>query len=117
MALEIAVETYFVKRVEKDLGGMALKGDVPGRRFLDRIAILPGGRTCYVELKRPKSKGRSAGRLTGHQTETIKRLRDLGHDVATLYTKEQVDEWIRKRSECSTVGSTVSASPGACNCI
>lgn len=89
MVLELAVETYFVKRVEKDLRGIALKGDVPGRRFLDRIVILPGGMTYYVELKRPKG-----GRLSEHQKETIRRLKDMGHDVAVLNSKQQVDEWI-----------------------
>lgn len=97
MTLEVSVENYFVKRVEKDLGGFTLKGDVPGRRFLDRIAILPGGLTFYVELKRPKSKGRRAGQLTEHQAETIKRLRELGHEPAVLFTKEQVDEWLDLR--------------------
>lgn len=101
MALELAVENYFVKRVERDLGGLALKGDVPGRRFLDRIVVLPGGRTCYVELKRPRG-----GRLSEHQKETIRRLRDMGHDIAVLNSKTQVDEWIEWQREFSTTGST-----------
>ena len=89
MTLEHSVETYFVKRVENDLGGMALKGAVPGRRFIDRIAILPGGVTVYVEVKRPKG-----GRYSAHQIETLRRLVEMGHHVETLHTKAQVDQWL-----------------------
>ena len=89
MVLEFSVEKYFVKRVERDLGGFTLKGDVKGRRFLDRIAILPGGVTVYVELKRPKG-----GRFSVHQHETLEKLEAMGHRVARLKTKTEVDEWI-----------------------
>lgn len=88
MVLEDSVENYFVKRVENDLGGIALKGDVKGRRFLDRIVILPGGRTVFVELKRPKG-----GRFSAHQDETLARLERLGHRVARLKTKDEIDQW------------------------
>lgn len=84
--LEDTIETHVVNRT-KALGGMALKGDVPGRRFLDRICILPAGVTMYVECKRPKR-----GRFSKHQLETIRRLVELGHIVLTPKTKAEVDE-------------------------
>lgn len=85
--LETSVEDYLVDRVEKELGGMALKGAVPGRRFLDRIVILPGGTTIYVECKRPKG-----GIYSAHQDETLDRLAKLGHRTARVKTKAEVDQ-------------------------
>lgn len=89
MVLEYSVENFFVKQVETVLGGIALKGDIPGRRFIDRIVILPYGVTAYVELKRPKG-----GRYSGHQKETLSRLEGWGHKVARLKTKQEVEEWV-----------------------
>lgn len=86
--LEETVEDYLVKRVEA-IGGVALKGDVKGRRFLDRICILPGGVTVYVEVKRP-----SGGRYSKHQVETLKRLQALGHKVARVENRAEVDGFI-----------------------
>lgn len=85
MTLESTIETYLSSRV-KALGGISLKGDVPGRRFLDRIAILPGGRTIYFELKRPKN-----GYKRAHQIETVDRLVLMGHEAYFCKTKEEVD--------------------------
>ncbi len=85
MTLESTIEDYLVKRV-KALGGIILKGDVPGRVFVDRICILPGGRVVFVEVKRPKG-----GRREKHQTETIRRLVELGHEAVFVKTKEEVD--------------------------
>lgn len=88
--LEYAVEDYLVKRV-KALGGLALKSDkLPGQRFIDRTCILPGGRTVYVEVKRP-----SGGRRERHQIEIIERLQALGHEAYFVKTKEEVDELLR----------------------
>lgn len=85
--LENHVESYLVKKVE-GIGGMALKGDIKGRRFIDRICILPGGETWYVECKRPQG-----GVYSAHQVETMGRLTDLGHYTVGLTTREAVDEW------------------------
>lgn len=87
MVLENSIETHLVNRI-KQLGGFTLKGDTPGRRFLDRICILPRGRTVYVELKKPRG-----GVYSAHQIETMKRLTKLGHEVAGLHTKEEIDEY------------------------
>lgn len=83
---EISVENYLVKRTEA-IYGIALKGDVPGRRFLDRILIMPWSATYYVECKRPKN-----GRYSIHQIETMERLKAMGVKVLTLHTKEAVDD-------------------------
>lgn len=84
--LERSVENYLVKRVERELGGMALKGDVPGRRFLDRILVLPLGVTIYCECKRPVG-----GRYSRHQLETVERLLKMGHFVSMTHTRHDVD--------------------------
>lgn len=91
MTLESTIEAYLVKRVEQDLGGIALKGDVKGRRFLDRICFLPGGFVKVFELKRPKG-----GRPSAHQIETVNRLRLMGHKVYWCKTKEEVDAALRE---------------------
>lgn len=88
MALESTIEAYLVKRVEA-LGGICLKGDVPGRRFIDRICILPGGLTAYAELKRSKTAHRRK-----HQTETLKQLTDMGHLALFVFSRNDVDSFI-----------------------
>lgn len=100
MAQESTIENHFVNRVNA-LGGFSLKSDkIPGRRFLDRIAFLPGGVTLVVELKRPKG-----GRYSAHQLETIRRLEEMGHVVHRCHTKEQVDQ-LMERVSCRNVQST-----------
>lgn len=109
--LERSVENYLVSRVEKELGGMALKGDVPGRRFLDRILVLPAGVTVYCECKRP-----IGGRYSRHQLETVERLLKLGHFVSMPHTREQVDIfvenvlWIRPYYSAQTARESMHAS-------
>lgn len=87
MTLESTIESYLVKRVEKEMGGIALKGAVPGRRFIDRICFLSRGRTIIFELKRPKN-----GKRSRHQIETIRRLLALGHEAYFCKTREEVDK-------------------------
>ena len=93
--LEDTVENYLIKRV-KELGGIALKGDVKGQRFLDRIIILPQGRTIWCEVKRPEG-----GRFSKHQEETLKRLTEMGHACAKVKTKAEVDLLLREISSWS----------------
>lgn len=86
MALELHVESYFVKRVEA-LGGLTFKMTILGRVGVpDRLAILPGGRIIFCELKRPKR-----GVVAKVQTEMIKRLRGLGCEVWLLKNKDEID--------------------------
>lgn len=100
-ALEDSVENYLVKRV-KEKGGFTLKGDrIDGRRFIDRIVILPDGITAYVECKRPRR-----GRVLAHQAETMRRLVSLGHKVFLVRNKKEVDECLMtittKRASATT---------------
>lgn len=85
MTLESTIESYLVKRATA-LGGIILKGDIPSRRFLDRICIMPDGVTLWVECKRP-----SGGRRSKLQEDTIRRLLELGHQAFFVKTKEEVD--------------------------
>ena len=86
--LENSVEKYLVEQVRK-LGGMALKGDVKGQRFLDRVIILPGGATVFCECKRPQG-----GVYSRHQLETCERLEALGHRVLFIKNRAEVDMFI-----------------------
>lgn len=84
--LEGPIEAHAVKIV-KLLGGFSLKGDkVAGRRFIDRICILPGGRTVYLECKRPRG-----GRRLPLQIWYIERLREMGHTAFFVKTQEEVE--------------------------
>lgn len=88
---ETKIEEYFVKRVEKDLGGVALKLEVKGRRgWPDRIAVLPMGVTFYVELKAPR------GRLSRLQKLRRAQLEDMNQLYVVLSSKDEIDEWIDK---------------------
>ena len=90
MTLESTIEDYFVKRVEA-LGGETVKLFVPGKRFIDRLAMLPKGVTLYVELKRPKG-----GRRTALQEHWVQWLQANGHRAAFVKTKEEVDALLEK---------------------
>ena len=62
----------------KSLGGKAYKWVSPGAPGVpDRIAILPGGRIIFIEVKRP---GLSDG-LSVRQKKVIGTLRNLGCTV------------------------------------
>lgn len=82
---EKAIEAYLVRRV-KDLGGVCLKYSNPGVvGYPDRVVLLPGGFVVWVELK---SKGRKPNRV---QQLRIGQLRAMGHNVAVVDGKDQVD--------------------------
>ena len=82
---EKAIEAYLVRKV-KDLGGVCLKYSNPGVvGYPDRVVLLPGGFVVWVELK---SKGRKPNRV---QQLRIDQLRAMGHNVAVVDGKDQVD--------------------------
>lgn len=83
---ETKVEQRFTRRV-KELGGWAIKILPSVSGLPDRMAILPGGRVIFVELKAP------SGTVKPHQTVVHQRLTSLGCPVAVLATLEAVDEW------------------------
>ena len=83
--LEKPIEAHLVKRV-KERGGIAFKFVSPQRRSVpDRLCLMPLGRTVFVELKAPDKEPTEA------QAREHQRLRDLGHTVLVLDTKERVD--------------------------
>ena len=87
---ELAVEKYLCAMVE-ERGGFCPKFLDPGRRGApDRLVIMKGHPTYFVELKRPK-----LGYLEPHQKRYHERLRECGQKVWVLSSIEQVDEFIQ----------------------
>lgn len=56
----------------------------------DRIVLLPGGRSIFVEMKAPE------GRVRKLQEKMHRDMRKLGHDVRVLASKEAVDAFIEE---------------------
>jgi hypothetical protein len=89
---EKIVENHFIWAVER-IGGKTWKFTSPGRKGVsDQIACLPDGSTWFVELK---TKG---GRLSALQKMFMSDMTMLHQRYACLWTKEQVDEWIKSVS-------------------
>lgn len=87
---ESKIESYLVREVKK-LNGLCLKWVSPGTRGVpDRIVIMPKGKTYYVEMKQPK------GRVDPLQQYMHKQLTNRGHQVFTLWTKEDVNVFIKR---------------------
>ncbi|WP_342417165.1 VRR-NUC domain-containing protein [Paenibacillus sp. FSL R10-2782] len=88
--LESKIEAYLRQRV-KDLGGIAYKFTSPGNSGVpDRLVLLPGNRTVFVELKAPGKK------TTKLQLAQHRRIQALGHDVRVIDSREQVDAWLQE---------------------
>lgn len=86
---EKAIEAYLVQEVKK-LGGVCLKYSNPGVvGYPDRVALLPGGYTVWVELK---SKGRKPTKV---QRLRIGQLTEMGHSVAVLDSRDAVNSCLR----------------------
>ena len=86
---ESAIEQYFKWCVER-AGGKSYKFTSPSHRGVaDRIACLPNGATWFVELK---TKG---GRLSELQKIFAADMAKLNQNYTTLWTKEQVDQWLK----------------------
>ena len=85
--LESSVEQYLRRKVEA-AGGRCVKFD-PGnyRGWPDRIVLLPGGVTAWVETKRP-----SGGRVAPAQRIAHEELLRLGQRVVIVWSKDEVDE-------------------------
>ena len=83
--LERDIEKHLVNRVAS-LGGKAYKFSSPSNRSVpDRLCILPDGWIKFVECKATNCKP------TPLQAKVIKYLRDLGHEVFVVDSKEKVD--------------------------
>lgn len=82
---EKAIERYLVERV-KELGGICLKYSNPNMvGYPDRVALLPEGRTIWIELK---SKGRKTSKV---QAIRIAQLESIGHTVYVADSKESIN--------------------------
>lgn len=81
---ESAIEARLIREVKKR-GGLCYKFTSPGNPGVpDRIVILPGGATIYVELKT------EIGRLAKIQKWQIEELRRRGAVVRVLKGMDQV---------------------------
>ena len=81
---EKALERMLVHSV-KNMGGLALKFVSPGLAGVpDRLVLLPGGKTVFVEMKAPGKKPSSLQRLRHGQ------LRDLGFRVYVIDSTEEI---------------------------
>lgn len=81
---EKTIEQKFREAV-RNAGGLALKFTSPGWDGMpDRLALLPGGRMAFVEVKGPGKKPRPL-QLARHRT-----LRQLGFRVYVLDDEKQI---------------------------
>ncbi len=84
--LEKEIERKLKVLVEGTLGGLCLKWVCPGWSGVpDRILLFPGGKVCFVELKRPK-----LGHVNPLQTWWRRRLEGYGFTVWHAYTLEDI---------------------------
>lgn len=87
---ESVIEAWMVRAI-RSRGGLCYKWVSPGTTGVpDRIVILPGGRTIYVELKT------EVGRLSEIQKHIHAELRKRGADVRTLYGLDQVKAFVEE---------------------
>jgi len=88
MVREAAVEAHLTLLVNQR-GGLCYKWVCSNTQGVpDRIVLMPGGRTIYVELK---SRG---GRLAPWQRRMHAKLRGMGFRVEVFWTPEQVTEFV-----------------------
>jgi len=89
---ESALEQRLVREVKR-IGGRAPKWVSPGNRGVpDRIVILPGGRTAFVEMKAPGKQ------LSPLQEKWARALRKLGHKVYKIDSDEDIERFISEVS-------------------
>jgi hypothetical protein len=86
---EKQIESYF-KWAVMSIGGKTYKfRSINQRGVSDQIACLPNGDTWFVELK---TKG---GKVSALQKFFMEEVKGLSQKYACLWTKEQIDEWIK----------------------
>ena len=87
---ESTIEARLVREIRKR-GGLCYKFVSPGNPGVpDRIAILPGGRTVYIELKT------EIGRLSKVQRWQQEEIQKRGADIRVLKGMDQVLEFLRE---------------------
>lgn len=91
---ERSAEAKFRDGVKHRLHGLAIKLISGVSGIPDRLAILPGGRVVFVELKRE-----SGGVLSEIQKVQHDRLRAKGHEVVVLSGTTEVQQWLDHMEE------------------
>jgi hypothetical protein len=92
-AKEALVEKYLVAEV-KHRHGVAYKFTSPARRSVpDRLCVLPGGMSIFVEVKAAK------GTLTKGQVRELDRLTELGQSATVVYCIKDVDDLMEALDE------------------
>ena len=90
---EKAIERYLADRV-KGMGGVCLKySNANMAGYPDRVVLLPGGVTAWVELK---SKGRKPSAL---QEARFRLMESIGHKVHVCDSREKADEMLEQMKE------------------
>lgn len=87
---EFVIEDYYVAQIEKHFPGSQTHKYEIRRTEPDRITLIPGGITAFVELKRPKKEPRD------EQYRALDRLAKLGFFADWANTKEGVDVLIER---------------------
>jgi len=88
--LEKQIEARLRKRVN-EMGGLFYKFVSPGNDGVpDRIAVLPGGRVWFIELKT------DGGRASSLQEWQIGQLRKRGANAIIIKGNEEADVWCRE---------------------
>lgn len=90
---EREVESYLVRRCEA--AGLPIYKFVPEQApgMPDRMILLPEQRVVWVETKKPKG-----GRVAALQRYRHKVLREAGHRVEIVWTKEQAEALVEELS-------------------
>lgn len=92
--LEKDLEAKLVREI-KAMGGMCLKWVCPGNRGVpDRIALLPGGRVRFIEMKKPKG-----AKIDPLQKYWSRVLTKLGFKTYTIFTPEELEQAIKAFKE------------------
>lgn len=82
------IERHLRLKVEK-LGGLCYKWVSPSNAGVpDRIVMLPGGITAFVEVKSP------VGVLSMQQKAKINKMKELGQNVYILNSMNKIDDLI-----------------------
>lgn len=85
---EAKIEQSFRRQV-KQHGGLALKFVSPGYSGVtDRIAILPGGKVVFVEIKAP------GGKLSALQIQFGRMLEHYGCEYYVVWCEEDIKKFI-----------------------
>lgn len=89
---EKEIEQYLVSEVRK-AGGKAYKFVSPGNTGVpDRIAVFPGGKIYFVELKAP------GGKVRPQQAARFRELERLGFPIRVLDSIDGVDDFIARET-------------------